>query len=360
MVKVAVSAEFLQAFAQVPQKVQKKVREFARKFLEDPTAAAIHYERIHAMADPKVRTVRIGLDYRAIVIHPPKGDVYTLVWVDHHDEAMQWAARKRFEVNPVVGTLQVFETHDSGVIAVESQGGDRDAPLPAERLLAGRTRNELLRCGVPEPLLPSVCACEQEEDLARIVPYLPADVADTLTMLAAGYAVDEALHEIHDAGQRDIDVDDLVAAIASPAARRRFKLVDNEAQFDALLAPPLSATRTFSGTSIARPAFGDEDEGSWPLVVEIDGVRQQRVIAPGASAVFGRHASCDVLLEDPYVSRRQFRVTNLGACVEIEGLPSKNQTQVVGRRAHDGAFFTSPDVLIRVAGTRVRLQRQGA
>ena len=30
--------------------------------------------------------------------------VYLLLWVDHHDEAYQWAARKRCEVNPKTAT----------------------------------------------------------------------------------------------------------------------------------------------------------------------------------------------------------------------------------------------------------------
>ena len=38
-----------------------------------------------------VRTVRIDQKYRAVVLHPDEGDVYVLMWVDDHDEAMDWA-----------------------------------------------------------------------------------------------------------------------------------------------------------------------------------------------------------------------------------------------------------------------------
>ena len=211
---------------------------------------------------------------------------------------------------------------------------------------------------MPEPLLPSVCACESEADLEKVTPYLPIDVADTLTMLAAGYAVAEALQEIHDAGAEAIDVDDLAAAIASPGARRHFKVVANEAQFDALLSAPMEATMTFASSGKVRAMFEDADDQSHPLEVEIDGTIAEAPILPGQSAVFGRHASCDVVLQDPHVSRRQFRVTNLGSRLEVEGLPSKNKTHVVGRRAQDGVFFSTPDVLVRVAGTQVRLRRK--
>ena len=63
MPQVALSTEFLKAFAAVPKQQQKKVRAFVEKFKADPTQSSINYEPISAMADPKVRTVRIGDDY---------------------------------------------------------------------------------------------------------------------------------------------------------------------------------------------------------------------------------------------------------------------------------------------------------
>jgi len=47
-----------------------------------------------------VRTVRIDQKYRAVVLHPDAGDVYLLTWVDNHDEAMAWAAKRTFDINP--------------------------------------------------------------------------------------------------------------------------------------------------------------------------------------------------------------------------------------------------------------------
>ena len=87
MPQVALSADFLKAFSRIPRNQQKKVRAFLDKFRADPTSSAINYEPISTMRDSKVRTVRIDKAYRGVVIHPPKGDVYLMVWVDHHDEA---------------------------------------------------------------------------------------------------------------------------------------------------------------------------------------------------------------------------------------------------------------------------------
>src|SRR3954470_17986125 len=104
---VAIADDFLDAFARIPRAQQKKVREFTAKFKADPRSAAINYEKIHRVKDDKVRTVRIDQQYRAVVLHPEQGDVYVLLWVDNHDEAMDWAIRRTFAVNPATGALQV-------------------------------------------------------------------------------------------------------------------------------------------------------------------------------------------------------------------------------------------------------------
>src|SRR3954453_16063201 len=107
MPTVALASEFLDAFARLPRPQQRKVRQFTEKFQANPTSAAIHYEKIHGVRDDKVRTVRIDQKYRAVILHPERGDVHVLAWVDHHDEAMAWARDRVLENNPVTGALQV-------------------------------------------------------------------------------------------------------------------------------------------------------------------------------------------------------------------------------------------------------------
>jgi hypothetical protein len=73
MPTVALAGEFLDAYARLPRAQQKKVREFTEKFKADPRSSAINYEKIHQVKDDKVRTVRIGMHYRAVVLHPRAG-----------------------------------------------------------------------------------------------------------------------------------------------------------------------------------------------------------------------------------------------------------------------------------------------
>ena len=110
MPQIAFTKTFLKSFSDLPSQEQKRAREFLEKFQEDPTAPGLNFERLNVVKDDKIRSVRISQAYRAIVIHPPKGDVYICVWVDKHDDAYDWAANKRFEVNPTSGVMQYYDT----------------------------------------------------------------------------------------------------------------------------------------------------------------------------------------------------------------------------------------------------------
>ncbi|MCA9686740.1 MAG: hypothetical protein KC457_31530, partial [Myxococcales bacterium] len=105
--RVAIFDEFLDAFARIPRAQQKKVNKFVRKFREDPTNPSINYESISTFVDPNLRTVRVDQAYRAIVLKPEQGNVYVLLWVDHHDEAMRWAQHKKVSIHPETGSLQL-------------------------------------------------------------------------------------------------------------------------------------------------------------------------------------------------------------------------------------------------------------
>src|SRR3954463_10779679 len=148
MPTVAIASEFLDAFASIPRAQQRKVREFTEKFRTNPKGPGINYEKIHAVKDDKVRTVRIDQKYRAVILRPPEGDVYVLVWVDNHDEAMDWARKRTFEVNPHTGALQVVSVTEAEQ-AVHVQPEARPSGL-----FASFADDVLLSFGLPAVLLP--------------------------------------------------------------------------------------------------------------------------------------------------------------------------------------------------------------
>lgn len=245
--QVALSKDFMEAYSALPKNIQKKVREFTEKFRKDPTQSGINFERIKDAHDPNVRSARVDQAYRAIVVHPPKGDVYLCVWVDHHDEAYQWVRNRRFEINPRSGTFQIYDEVEAPQV-LETTEQAAEVHAPEERLLfEDHDDEDLLLAGVPQPLLVSVRALKTEHDLDMLAPHLPADAAEMLYLLAAGYDLLEAIEEADRAKPqtKEIDTQDWSAALERPESQQAIKVVSSEEELEAMLDAPLEQWRIF-------------------------------------------------------------------------------------------------------------------
>src|SRR4051812_3301641 len=247
MPTVAIASEFLDAFARIPRAQQRKVREFTEKFRTNPKGPGINYEKIHAVKDDKVRTVRIDQKYRAVVLHPDEGDVYVLVWVDNHDEAMDWAGKRRFEVNPITGSLQVFSvTEAEEVIATQKKTAEPG-------LLDAYDDDVLLSFGVPQALLPAVRAVKTQDALLALVKHLPAEAAEALTWLGEGNPVEEVRAAVTiTPAKQAVNTEDLGTALENADTRRRFVTVKSQDDLTSILNAPLAKWRIFLHPSQER------------------------------------------------------------------------------------------------------------
>ncbi|MCU1267561.1 MAG: UvrD/REP helicase [Acidobacteria bacterium] len=241
MPTVALSVDFLNSLARIPLSQQKKVREFTEKFRTNPKAPSINYEKIHGVKDKRVRTVRISLSYRAIVLHPETGDVYVLVWVDHHDEAMAWAKDKSFEINPSTGALQVYS-----VSAVETIVPISRPSEPSQHgLLPQFSSKLLLSFGVPRVLIPTVRAVRTKEEMLALTQHIPTEAAEALIWLSEGVPPDEVRAALRTAPTEKIDTEDFDKALQNPDTRRRFTTVESQYDLSAMLDAPLEKWRVF-------------------------------------------------------------------------------------------------------------------
>lgn len=238
MPTVAIASGFLDAFARIPRAQQKKVREFTEKFKSDPKSSAINYEKIHGVKDPKVRTVRIDQKYRAVILHPDQGDVYVLTWVDNHDEAMEWAAKRTFDINPVTGALQVVSLSEIEQ-AVQPSGRKKVG------LLDAFDDDVLLSFAVPAVLLPAVRAVYDTPQLLALTKHLPAESAEALMWLAEGIAPEEVREAVAIKPTKNVDTSDLAAALQHPDSRRRFVTIQSDHDLSTILSAPLEKWRVF-------------------------------------------------------------------------------------------------------------------
>jgi hypothetical protein len=238
--RVAIFDEFLDAFAQIPRAQQKKVNKFVRKFREDPTSASINYESINTFVDPNLRTVRIDQAYRAIVLKPEHGNVYVLLWVDHHDQAMAWAAHKRVSIHPETGALQVLSAERVAIAPPAAP-----VPAAAEPLFAKLRDRELLRIGVPQELLDAVRQLVTPDQLEQLRGGLPAEAHEALWFLAEGDSLEEVERAMAVETPASVDVADFGAALERDASLRRFVVVHDDEALEAMLDAPLERWRVF-------------------------------------------------------------------------------------------------------------------
>ncbi len=242
---VAISSDFMNAFAAIPKKMQGKVLEFITKFRANPTAASINYEKIIQFKDDSLRSVRIDNTYRGIVKKPDTGNVYMLLWVDHHDKAYDWAKNKKCTINPETGSLQVYDVDEVMIAAVKQESAQHDKI--EESLFASIHDRHLVKLGIPEELLPLVRSISTEEQLDRAVEHLPPEAHEALTALAAGYTLEEVLFD-YDRTIEDValvDTGDFKKALDNPVSKRQFFVVEDDIVLQEILEAPLEKWRVF-------------------------------------------------------------------------------------------------------------------
>ncbi|MBI2943582.1 MAG: AAA family ATPase [Candidatus Wallbacteria bacterium] len=262
MTTVAIFDDYLAAFSALPRAQQRKVRDFARKFVAWPGADSWRLERPSGMRDPAVRTVSIASDTSAVVLKPERSDLIVMLYAGRPDEVVDWARERAFTVHERTGAIQVYdyarlETYLRQMRGAAESGVAEDPAEPRRNVraaLAAVSDDDLLGLGVPRILLPAVRALRTRRDLDELGKYLPAEALERLLKLASGFSSAEL------APRREPTAapDDFERALAHPDSRRRFAVVRAPGDVEAMLAAPLEKWRLFlhpSQEELVRSTF---------------------------------------------------------------------------------------------------------
>ena len=251
---MAMSSDFLDAFARLPSSQQRSVRTLITRFNADSTASGLNYERIQGARDAKLRSLRIDRGYRAIISKPERGNVHILLWADKHDDAYTWAKRHRCDINPETGAIQVYEPESaaSGDLAaavdVES-AGTRMAVRPEElsedagsafRDLRDR---QLTRLGVPTAMLAEVRGVQDDSGLDAMQARLPVEAYEALFLYLAGETYEQLVADRE--APEQVDTGDFASALDRAESRTRFFVAEDDLALEAMLNAPLEHWRVF-------------------------------------------------------------------------------------------------------------------
>lgn len=234
---VAISSDFLTAFAALPRQKQGKVTEFFNKFRNNPTSSGIHYEKIVDGIDNNICSVRIDDTYRGIVVRQAESGVYMLLWVDNHDEAYAWAKRKKCSINKTTGSVQIFDIQE---VAVERQAEKQTG------IFAHLEDEVLSTIGVPEEQFSLVRAITSLDNLYEKKTSIPEEAYEGLEWIGNGFEVDEVIKVLYpDTEQEEVNENDFAKALQSDKSKKSFVIIDGEEELKKIMAEPLEKWRIF-------------------------------------------------------------------------------------------------------------------
>ncbi|MGB3848666.1 MAG: UvrD-helicase domain-containing protein, partial [Tunicatimonas sp.] len=202
---------FTDSLTKLTGQVQKIVKTTAFDLQMNPANPSMQFHRIDRSKDPNFWSIRVNRDIR-LVIHKTKSSML-LCYVDHHDQAYQWAERRRLEKHPKTGAAQLVEVRETIKEIIIPQYVEEVQTKQLPLLFEDVSDEELLSYGVPADWVADVQKVT-EDTLFHLTPHLPQEAAEALLDLATGAtprAVYQALPE-----------DD---PFEHPEAQRRFRVM---------------------------------------------------------------------------------------------------------------------------------------
>jgi mRNA-degrading endonuclease RelE of RelBE toxin-antitoxin system len=198
---------------------QKAVKMTAFDLQLNPTTPGLSYHKLDKAKDKNFWSVRVSSDIR-LIVHRTASSLL-LCYVDHHDQAYNWAERRKLETHPKTGAAQLVEIRETVKEIVVPVYVQTEMPLapPSSTarlpLFVDISDDELLGYGVPADWLNDV-RIATEDTLLALTDHLPAEASEALLELATG-------------GKPRVSIAATVPAspFEHPDAQRRFRVMTN-------------------------------------------------------------------------------------------------------------------------------------
>ena len=227
---------FTDSLAKLTGDEQKAVKTAAFDLQMNPARPGLKLHSIDRARDKDFWSVRVNRDIRLIVHRTASS--FLLCYVDHHDDAYQWAERRRLERHPTTGAAQLVEIRETVReiqvpryvqvdVPASAPGVAADgSTAPQAAIFSDASDDDLLGFGVPVEWLDDVRAAT-EDTLLDLTDHLPGEAAEALLQLATGGSPERP-------GPAPADAD----PFAHPDAQRRFRVVADVEALERALAYP--------------------------------------------------------------------------------------------------------------------------
>ncbi len=216
---------FTDSLARLTGEEQKAAKTTAFDLQLNPVNPGMQLHKIEQSKDKNFWSVRVGKDIR-LIVHKTPGSLL-LCYVDHHDQAYDWARRRKLEAHPKTGAAQFVEIRETvQEILVPAYVAEAKPAPYLEPLFAKVSDDELLGYGVPAEWLADVRAAT-EGTLLTLADHLPGEAAEALLELATGGKP-----------RTPQPVPEKVSPFDHPDAQRRFRVMSNVEELERALEFP--------------------------------------------------------------------------------------------------------------------------
>ena len=216
---------FTSSLAKLPNEHQKVAKTTAFDLQTNLSHPSLSLHKLTGTKDPNFWSARVNLDLR-IILHRA-GENVVLCYVARHDDAYQWAERRRLETHPTTGAAQLVELREVVQEVVVPVHVEAEQQAPAELSpFAHIPESQLLGYGIPEEWLDEVRVAN-EDTVLDLAEHLPAEAAEALLELAVGKTPQPSLHAPSGTDP-----------FAHPDALRRFRVMHNVEELQEALEYP--------------------------------------------------------------------------------------------------------------------------
>lgn len=229
---------FTDSLTKLTGEEQKAVKTAAFDLQLNPTHPSLQFHKLAKAKDPNFWSIRVSRDVR-LIVHKT-GTSLLLCYVNHHDEAYQWAERRKVETHPKTGAAQLVEIRERvqeiaipKYVEVEAK---HEAKPP---LFSALSDEQLLAFGVPREWLGDARNVN-EDSVLDLAEHLPAEAAEALLNLATGGAlrttpeVEPAVYAYAPSARLDAAKvsEPTLDAFKHPDAQRRFRTISSQEELE--------------------------------------------------------------------------------------------------------------------------------
>ena len=181
--KVVITRRYNKARERLPH-YHREIDEKLELFRQDPLHPSLRFHEVDRSAYKNWWTYRVNDDIRVVV--SDQQDSWVVCYVAHHDDAYQWAERRRFTVDLTTGSYSIAPPVDEAIAAPATPD---EASAVFHAPLSGYTPEQIMRLGIPDRDWAERLTQATEEQLERILEraldddWFPEDVIERLIHL---------------------------------------------------------------------------------------------------------------------------------------------------------------------------------